>query len=108
MRSSDLYLYAASILWILWFCYIGGFFVWLSATYTRLCYMLAPAPPKPPKPAKPVDMEKLAALRAIWSIKDMLPGSWVEEEDEGAGNGAEGKDRSVVVEDGFVVIEKKA
>jgi hypothetical protein len=103
MRSSDLYIYAASILWILWFCYIGGFFVWLSATYTKVCYMLAPAPPKS---AKPVDMEKVAALRAVWSARDRLPGAWVEAEGE-EGNKDEGQDRSVVVEGGFVLVERE-
>ena len=102
MRSSDLYLYTVSILWILWFCYIGGFFLWLSSTYTRLRHTLSTlALPKSPKP---VDMEKRTALRAVWSAKNRLPGAWVEEGEPGTQD--EGEDRSVIVEDGFVLVEK--
>ena len=60
-----------------------------------------------PKPRKPVDMEKLTALRAVWSARDRLPGAWVEEEGE-ANRQDDGEGRSVVVEDGFVLVEKES
>jgi hypothetical protein len=104
MRSSDLYFYAASTLWISWLLYIGGFFKWAASLYFRVTYYFTPLPPKP---LTPMDTEKLAELMEIWSPSSRMPGVWSGENAEvGEQVGQEEKD-VIVVEGGFVLVEKE-
>lgn len=104
MRSSDLYFYAASILWIIWLLYIGGFFTWAASLRFRFtCYFT----PSPAKPTKPVDTAKLTELMDIWSPSSKMPGVWTDEKAEASKQVGPGeKDVVVVVEGGFVLVEK--
>jgi hypothetical protein len=106
MRSSDLYFYAASMLWIVWLLYISGFFKWAASLYFRLTYYFTLSPPKS---TRPVDTEKLAELMEIWSPSSKMPGAW-SGENTGAGEQVEQgeeKDVVVVVECGFVLVKNE-
>ena len=104
MRSSDLYFYAASVLWITWLLYIGGFFIWAASIYFRITYYFTPSPPKP---LKPIDTEKLAKLIEIWSPSSKMPGVWAGENADASEQVAQEEKEAVVVEGGFVLVEKE-